>query len=85
VAGLPVQRIKNWEISRLLLFQLIISITVSWICATLSVLKWVILIHGKLALAGTYSRQLGKNFSMGLTLKYISSNLAGSAVSMEFR
>jgi hypothetical protein len=34
----------------------------------------------ELALAGTYSRQLGKNFSMGLTLKYISSNLAGSAV-----
>jgi hypothetical protein len=32
------------------------------------------------AVNGTYSRQLGKNFSMGLTLKYISSNLAGSAV-----
>jgi hypothetical protein len=34
----------------------------------------------ELAISGTYSRQLGKNFSMGLTLKYISSNLAGSAV-----
>jgi hypothetical protein len=34
----------------------------------------------ELAVSGTYSRQLGKNFSMGLTLKYISSNLAGSAV-----
>ncbi|WP_221389988.1 type IX secretion system outer membrane channel protein PorV [Dyadobacter sp. NIV53] len=32
------------------------------------------------AFNGTYSRQLGKNFSMGLTLKYISSNLAGTAV-----
>jgi hypothetical protein len=34
----------------------------------------------ELALSGTYSRQLGKNFSMGLTLKYISSNLAGTAL-----
>lgn len=34
----------------------------------------------ELAISGTYSRQLGKNFSMGLTLKYISSNLAGNAV-----
>lgn len=32
------------------------------------------------AVNGTYSRQLGRNFSMGLTLKYISSNLAGNAV-----
>ncbi|TDE12075.1 type IX secretion system outer membrane channel protein PorV [Dyadobacter psychrotolerans] len=32
------------------------------------------------AINGTYSRQLGKNFSMGLTLKYISSNLSGNAV-----
>jgi hypothetical protein len=32
------------------------------------------------AFNGTYSRKLGKNFSMGLTLKYISSNLAGNAV-----
>jgi len=32
------------------------------------------------AFSGTYSRQLSKNFSMGLTLKYISSNLAGTAV-----
>ena len=32
------------------------------------------------AFSGTYSRQLGKNFSLGLTLKYISSNLAGNAV-----
>lgn len=32
------------------------------------------------AVAGTYSRQLGKNFSMGLTLKYIASNLSGTAV-----
>jgi hypothetical protein len=32
------------------------------------------------ALNGTYSRQLSKNFSLGLTLKYISSNLAGNAV-----
>ena len=34
----------------------------------------------EMAFSGTYSRQLGKNFSMGLTLKYISSNLAGSAI-----
>lgn len=34
----------------------------------------------ELAISGTYSQQLGKNFSMGLTLKYISSNLAGNAV-----
>jgi hypothetical protein len=34
----------------------------------------------ELAINGTYSRQLGRNFSMGLTLKYISSNLAGTAV-----
>ncbi|CAG5071481.1 hypothetical protein DYBT9623_03482 [Dyadobacter sp. CECT 9623] len=34
----------------------------------------------ELAINGTYSRQLGRNFSMGLTLKYISSNLAGVAV-----
>ncbi|MCE6988525.1 type IX secretion system outer membrane channel protein PorV [Dyadobacter sp. CY323] len=34
----------------------------------------------ELALSGTYSRQLAKNFSMGLTLKYISSNLAGTSV-----
>lgn len=34
----------------------------------------------ELAVSGTYSRQLGKNFSMGLTLKYISSNLAASGV-----
>ncbi|MCE7067476.1 type IX secretion system outer membrane channel protein PorV [Dyadobacter sp. CY326] len=34
----------------------------------------------ELAISGTYSRQLAKNFSMGLTLKYISSNLAGSAL-----
>lgn len=34
----------------------------------------------ELAFSGTYSRQLSKNFSMGLTLKYISSNLAGTAV-----
>jgi hypothetical protein len=34
----------------------------------------------ELAISGTYSRQLGKNFSMGLTLKYISSNLAGTSV-----
>jgi len=34
----------------------------------------------ELAISGTYSRQLAKNFSMGLTLKYISSNLAGSSV-----
>jgi hypothetical protein len=32
------------------------------------------------AISGTYSRQLSKNFSLGLTLKYISSNLAGTAV-----
>jgi hypothetical protein len=31
-------------------------------------------------LNATYAQQLGKNFSMGLTLKYISSNLAGNAV-----
>jgi hypothetical protein len=34
----------------------------------------------ELAISGTYSQQLGKNFSMGLTLKYVSSNLAGNAV-----
>ncbi|MCF2516104.1 type IX secretion system outer membrane channel protein PorV [Dyadobacter sp. CY351] len=34
----------------------------------------------ELAISGTYARQLGKNFSLGLTLKYISSNLAGKAV-----
>ncbi|KAA6440429.1 type IX secretion system outer membrane channel protein PorV [Dyadobacter flavalbus] len=34
----------------------------------------------EMAINGTYSRQLGRNFSMGLTLKYISSNLAGTAV-----
>ncbi|MEO6685734.1 MAG: type IX secretion system outer membrane channel protein PorV [Dyadobacter sp.] len=34
----------------------------------------------EVAISGTYSQQLGKNFSMGLTLKYISSNLAGTAV-----
>lgn len=34
----------------------------------------------EVAINGTYSRQLGRNFSMGLTLKYISSNLAGNAV-----
>lgn len=34
----------------------------------------------EVAFNGTYSRQLGRNFSMGLTLKYISSNLAGNAV-----
>ncbi|QRR02401.1 type IX secretion system outer membrane channel protein PorV [Dyadobacter sandarakinus] len=34
----------------------------------------------ELAINGTYSRQLGRNFSMALTLKYISSNLAGTAV-----
>lgn len=34
----------------------------------------------ELAAAGTYSRQLSQNFSMGLTLKYIYSNLAGNAV-----
>ena len=32
------------------------------------------------AFNATYAQQLGKNFSMGLTLKYISSNLAGNAV-----
>jgi len=32
------------------------------------------------SIGGTYSRQLSQNFSMGLTLKYISSNLAGTAV-----
>ncbi len=31
-------------------------------------------------LGGTYSRQLSQNFSMGVTLKYINSNLAGNAV-----
>lgn len=34
----------------------------------------------EVAFNGTYSRQLSRNFSMGLTLKYISSNLAGNAV-----
>lgn len=34
----------------------------------------------EVAFNGTYSRQLGRNFSMGLTLKFISSNLAGNAV-----
>lgn len=34
----------------------------------------------EIAINGTYSRKLSKNFSMGLTLKYISSNLAGNAV-----
>ncbi len=34
----------------------------------------------EMAINGTYSRKLSKNFSMGLTLKYISSNLAGNAV-----
>jgi hypothetical protein len=34
----------------------------------------------ELAINGTYSRQLSRNFSMGLTLKYISSNLAGTSV-----
>ncbi|HEV7351006.1 type IX secretion system outer membrane channel protein PorV [Telluribacter sp.] len=34
----------------------------------------------ELAVAGTYSRQLSQNFSMGLSLKYIYSNLAGNAV-----
>lgn len=32
------------------------------------------------ALSGSYSRKLGKNFSMGLTLKYISSNLTGTSI-----
>jgi hypothetical protein len=32
------------------------------------------------AFNATYATQLGKNFSMGLTLKYISSNLAGNFV-----
>lgn len=32
------------------------------------------------AFNGTYATQLGKNFSLGLTLKYISSNLAGAAI-----
>ncbi|GLU51320.1 type IX secretion system outer membrane channel protein PorV [Dyadobacter frigoris] len=30
-----------------------------------------------ISLNATYARQLGRNFSMGLTMKYISSNLAG--------
>ncbi len=34
----------------------------------------------ELAFNGTYATQLGKNFSLGLTLKYISSNLAGNAI-----
>ncbi len=34
----------------------------------------------ELALAGTYSRQLSPNLSMGLTLKWIYSNLAGNNV-----
>lgn len=34
----------------------------------------------ELAINGTYATQLGKNFSLGLTLKYINSNLAGSAI-----
>lgn len=34
----------------------------------------------EIAINGTYSRQLSRNFSMGLTLKYISSNLAGDAI-----
>ncbi|TLV00451.1 type IX secretion system outer membrane channel protein PorV [Dyadobacter luticola] len=34
----------------------------------------------EVSFAGTYSRQLAKNFSMALTLKYISSNLAGTSV-----
>lgn len=34
----------------------------------------------EMSFSGTYSRQLAKNFSMGLTLKYISSNLAGTGV-----
>ncbi|CAG4988589.1 hypothetical protein DYBT9275_00117 [Dyadobacter sp. CECT 9275] len=32
------------------------------------------------AISGTYSRQLGKNFSMGLTLKWINSDLTGNAL-----
>ncbi|PWJ60229.1 hypothetical protein CLV98_101410 [Dyadobacter jejuensis] len=32
------------------------------------------------AISGTYSRQLGKNFSMGLTLKWINSDLTGNAI-----
>ena len=32
------------------------------------------------AINGTYARQLSKNFSMGLTLKWINSNLAGNAL-----
>lgn len=32
------------------------------------------------AFAGTYSRQLSRNFSMGITLRYIHSNLANDAV-----
>ncbi|MCF0054965.1 type IX secretion system outer membrane channel protein PorV [Dyadobacter sp. CY356] len=33
-----------------------------------------------ISLNATYSRQLGRNFSMGLTMKYISSNLAGQGL-----
>ncbi|WP_025763000.1 type IX secretion system outer membrane channel protein PorV [Dyadobacter tibetensis] len=32
------------------------------------------------AISGTYSRQLGKNFSMGLTMKWINSDLTGTAL-----
>ena len=34
----------------------------------------------ELAINGSYSRQLGKNFSIGITLKYISSNLSDTIV-----
>lgn len=34
----------------------------------------------ELAFAGTYSRQLSRNFSMGISLKYIYSNLSGNAI-----
>lgn len=36
--------------------------------------------HYDISANATYARQLGRNFSMGLTLKYISSNLAGLGI-----
>lgn len=34
----------------------------------------------EIMIGGTYARQLGENFSVGLTLKYINSNLAGNSL-----
>ncbi len=34
----------------------------------------------EMSISGTYSRQLSKNFSMGLTMKWINSDLTGSAL-----